>query len=271
MIQSNRRNSISLLLLCILAGCATVPLEQLEPPNTSSQTRVATWNVRFDNADDPESERQEHIESVIQIISSIQPDIACVQEAVTISGYSIVHSNPFISAMKDSLVEYGWIAPIGGAQLTDSNPILYRKDRYLPIKQGIFWFSSTPEVPDSHDWGNAIPRYCVWAKFCDITSGGYLFVANIHLDPVFLGANRLAADALLAFLDAEQFDLPIIICGDFNSPRGSYVQTVLSDRFSQVLEAKDGPTTATIPRVQIDQIFCSPDIEILEGIVVKIP
>ena len=203
MIQTDCRNSITLLLLCILAGCATVQLEQLEAPNVSSNTRVVTWNVRFDDTDDPESVRQEHIESVIHIISTIKPDIACLQETVTISGYSVVPSNPFINAIKDSLIEYGWIAPIGGAQLTDSNPILYRKDRYLPIKQGIFWFSSTPEVPDSLDWGNAIPRYCVWARFCDVPSGKYFVAANVHLDPVCHGANRFAANALLEFLGAD--------------------------------------------------------------------
>jgi len=61
--------------------------------------------------------------------------------------------------------EYGEVG-VGrddGKTVGEYSAILYLSDRYCADEEGTFWFSETPEIPGSKDWGNSIP---CWQAHC---------------------------------------------------------------------------------------------------------
>jgi hypothetical protein len=176
-----------------------------------------------------------------------------------------VRNNPFRTALADKLPDYAWIAPTGTSRLGDANAILYDPDRFMPMRQGLHWFSDTPMTPDTRGWGNTLPRHVAWALFHDAATDRHLFVANVHLDHLSRRMNHRALEDLVSLLrrQAEIYPdgpVPIVVCGDFNEPATGGARAVLRGHFTSVLKPRDGDTRRDILPLQIDGIYLSPEL-----------
>ena len=250
-----------LVVTVVVAGCVSVPLPQLVP-ETAATTRVTTFNMRFvdHSAEDP----HERGAAVADYLRETDADLILLQEMVTIDGYEIVRPDPLAAVLHDLLPAYGWIRPTGVALLSGSNPILYRRDRYLPLEQGVVWMSDHPDIPDSRSWGNDIPRYATWALFYDNAGPAHLFVVNVHLDHLSEYTNERAIDVIRGLLSRKADALPAVLGGDFNAVPGSSVRARLDYILVSALRWHEGPTHRSFPRLQIDGLYFSRDVSVIE-------
>ena len=248
---------LALIAVSALVSCVSVPLEELPQPPPGS-TRVVTLNTRMVTL--PEEDPDERAAAIAAYLERTSPDIVLLQEAAVVDGYRVVTPCPLAEALVRRLPEYGWVRPIGAARLSGSNPILYRASRFMPTRQGVVWMSDTPNIPDSCSWGNALPRYAVWAVFYDHAESSRVFVMNVHLDHLSRRTNARAVDVIADTIRTEAGDLPVILGGDFNEPPLSPVRRSLEGELSCVLQGSRAPTHLAFPRLQIDTILHTDDV-----------
>jgi endonuclease/exonuclease/phosphatase family metal-dependent hydrolase len=98
----------------------------------------------------------------------------------------------------------------------ESCPILYRTDRFGLIDSGTFWFSDTPSVAGSKDWGNLPPRICSWVHLVETNTGNGLYVYNLHLDNLSQKSRAKSVELLTEKIAARETNEPFIVMGDFN-------------------------------------------------------
>jgi endonuclease/exonuclease/phosphatase family metal-dependent hydrolase len=117
--------------------------------------------------------------------------------------------------------------------------ILYRKARFRPIEQGVFWLSPTPDEPFStgFDPGGQLSRLVYWAVFEEIESGRTLAFTTTHFDNN-TPSQELSAPLLLERTAGLAADHPLIVTGDFNAD--------LSDPAYAILTGASGDATHSL-------------------------
>ncbi|MFW5729221.1 MAG: endonuclease/exonuclease/phosphatase family protein [Spirochaetota bacterium] len=261
--------SAAVLAVILISGCVTAPLPPVHRGSTQDM-RALTYNVHFADAAQGPEYVESHAEDVARVVHEIGPDLACLQEVSTVDFPRLVTDNPLRKLLEKSLDQYGWVGSRGASQMAGTSPIVYRLDRYLPIRQGVDWFSDTPMVPDSTDWGNELPRHMNWALFFDARAEQHVFVANVHLDPWSRTANRRAIEAVQRVIHREARlspeepfgSVPVILCGDFNEARMSSLRRPLDRALKPVFDVTDGPTRRGMPSLQIDGIYVSEHLRV---------
>lgn len=148
-------------------------------------------------------------------------------------------SRPMLRELAARLAEFGWLGEgRSGGERDETNAILYRKDRWVPIESGTFWLSETPARPGSRSWGAVFPRICTWALFRSLLDPGQCFaVFNAHLDHVSRLARRLgaalAAERLLEL--SRKAGAPAALTGDFNAgPRSETLAQLTRPPYSLI-------------------------------------
>ena len=246
-----------------LAGCASVPIEELGPGPYPISLRVATYNVRFDDT----AEGRERLYRVVSAVEELDADVVGLQEVMTAEGPEFTNDPRLLPVLADSLPDYGIVAPGGSAALGMTTPILYRTDRLFALEQGIRWFSDTPTKPDSTSFGNTLPRSFVWALFYDRRTGSEFLFINTHLDHASVRANRRSAEMLVRFA-SEHHEYPAIIAGDLNSLRAGAVHRYLV--LSGFTPAPARGATFVMPPLRIDHLlFCDEWDHLRSGVVTR--
>ncbi len=269
--------AIAVTAICLsisVSGCVSTPLPPIHYDETRAM-RIVSYNVHFADATEGLEHVERHADKVAQVLLEVEPDLACLQEVSTIRFPRLVHGNPFRGLLEEELRQFGWIGPRGASQMAGTSPILYRLDRYVPVRQGVHWFSETPAVPDSTHWGNDLPRHMTWALLFDARAGQHVFAANVHLDPWSRTANLRAVEAVERVIRREARrspdepfgSVPVILCGDFNEPLTSPVRGPLENMLDSVLGVGNGPTRRGVPALQIDGIYVSEDLTVTASVV----
>ncbi|TDE95826.1 endonuclease/exonuclease/phosphatase family protein [Occultella glacieicola] len=137
--------------------------------------RVMTFNVKFDDVDDPRA--------------AWAGRRAAVADQITASGAGVVALQEVLAGQRDDLAadlpDYT-VLGVGrddGARAGEAVPLLVRSDLTV-LDGGTFWLSATPESPSGFNAG-ALPRICTWAHVRlpgDEVPGRGLHVWNVHLD-----------------------------------------------------------------------------------------
>ena len=196
-------------------------------------------------------------------------------------------------ATPDQLTDVLTAVPMLKAHSTDpimnGIAILYRQDRFDLAAHGAFWFSSTPDVPESRDWGGSNRRHvCAWVRLTERQTERTFYVYNVHLD--LLASSRKKSVILLCDRVRAQIpQAPAILLGDFNFPehapparymRGEIaldagrdtrrVATRWIDSFRVVHpDTKDVSTTSWFRGVtrgnKIDHIFVAPGTQVIDA------
>ncbi|NLO46045.1 MAG: endonuclease/exonuclease/phosphatase family protein [Clostridiales bacterium] len=147
---------------------------------------------------------------VVERIKEINPDVLGVQEA---------HIQ-WMKTLTKGLRGYDYVG-VGredGKKDGEFSPVFYRKDMFEPIKSGTFWLSETPDIP-SKGWGASCMRICSWCVLKHKQTGKEFVKMNTHLDHKKETARLEGVKLLLSKI--EEFDMPVICTGDFNTHEDS--------------------------------------------------
>lgn len=165
-------------------------------------TRIMSFNVR-----DGEFDRGE---IVPQTIADYMPDSVGLQEC----------EGTWYLTLKTYLPDY---TIIGVGRLTglpligESTAIMFRNDKYKLVDWGTFWLSETPDKV-SIGWDAQHHRTCTWAILESRETGEQYAHVNTHLDHIGTDARIKGLELVLE--KAASFDMPVVLTGDFNFPKG---------------------------------------------------
>jgi endonuclease/exonuclease/phosphatase family metal-dependent hydrolase len=205
--------------LCIIVLLFSYSITGHTYAQKNNELRVMTFNIRYGTADDGENSWQFRKENVVQTINNFKPDLLGLQEALQFQ------IDEFLKQMPD--YAFVGVGRDDGKSSGEYSAILYLKDRFKIDSTGTFWFSDTPEIVASKNWGNNITRICTWACLSDKTSGNKFYMFNLHLDHESQ-TSREKSTILLTKKISEK-TLPVILTGDFNcGEKNPALQTVIS-------------------------------------------
>lgn len=179
------------------------------PPEET--VRIMSFNVR-----DGEFDREE---IVPQVVADYLPDSVGLQEC----------EGTWFLTLKTYLPDYGIV---GVGRLTglpligESTAIMYRKDKYKLIEWDTLWLSQTPDKV-SIGWDAKYHRTCTWAVLENRETGERYAHVNTHLDNMGNEARIKGLELVLA--KAAAFDMPVVLTGDFNFPKGGDLYKALVD------------------------------------------
>lgn len=209
-------------LAAILSGCASrtqVASHNIRFSSTPGDTmEIMTFNIRTKTILDTLAHNwggRKNI--VIDLLADESSDVVGLQEV----RYSQLKD------IRAALPQYGVYA-VGrsdGQGGGESCPILYRKDRFTLADAGTFWFSDTPNVPGSKDWGNMPPRICSWARLVNKQTRQGVYVYNLHLDNLSQSSREKSIKLLTRRVSNREVNEPFLVMGDFNmEPNNSAMQ-----------------------------------------------
>lgn len=216
-----------LALILPFLGIGRPELGAKAPPQET--VRIMSFNVR-----DGEFDRGE---IVPQVIADYLPDSVGVQEC----------EGTWFLTLKTYLPDYEIIGVgrlIGIPLIGESTAIMYRKDKYNLVDWGTFWLSETPDMP-SIGWDAKYHRTCTWAILENKETGECYAHVNTHLDNI--GNDARINGIELVLQKAESFDMPVVLTGDFNLPKGSVLYNkLISGKLTDVSAlAKDADSGCT--------------------------
>lgn len=177
-------------------------------PVGSDLLKVMTFNIRVDTILDGPNRWGHRKKIVYNMIVSQQADIVGLQE-------SLDFQTDYLRQQLGDYTSYG-AGRSDGKQKGEACPIFYRTERFALIDSGTFWFSDTPSVPGSKDWGAMCPRICSWVRLLDKESLSSFFVYNVHLDNLSQNSRKKSVQLLASRIASRKGSDPFIVLGDFN-------------------------------------------------------
>lgn len=226
-----------------------------------TKIRIASYNIRVAAAADEKSGNGWGIrkEPLADLIRKNDFDVVGTQEGN-------------FSQMKDLdelLPEYSYIAYPYAGENSDSHTasIIYKKDKYEVIDQGVFWLSQTPNKK-SIGWDASDTRICSWAKMKDRAHGQefYFFVAHFYWRN-FTARQNSGPLMVRMMEEIAAKNVPIICTGDFNSIDTTFQIQAIKKAFRDSYEVSEnspfGPEGTTLgggnfhgePKGRIDYVF----------------
>jgi endonuclease/exonuclease/phosphatase family metal-dependent hydrolase len=177
-------------------------------PAPSGEVKVMTFNIRVDTVLDGFHRWKQRKQLVVDTIKSNAADVIGLQEAemdqVQLIQYAMPQYRCYAVGRKD------------GRRKGETCAVLFRKDRFLVLETGTFWFSDTPTVPGTKDWGNLWPRICSWVHLLDRQTRTGFYVYNVHMDNLSQRSREKSADLLADKIAARKTQDPFMVMGDFN-------------------------------------------------------
>ncbi|WP_084164290.1 endonuclease/exonuclease/phosphatase family protein [Rheinheimera texasensis] len=221
--------------------------------------KALSWNIRLDTPNDAELAWPHRAGKVISQLQQQAPDIIGLQEVM-------VHQ---LVRLESALPGYQRIG-VGrddGKNAGEFSPLLIRRDRFVILDSGTFWFhpswdptqSGTEiigfELIGKPGWDAALPRICSWALLKDKHSGKQLRVLNLHLDHQGAEARRESVKLIAAKIQHWQrtSHAPVVVMGDFNPASGdgllAQIQMSLPQYQDALAQTKtpQGPNYSFIP------------------------
>ena len=238
-----------------------------------AEVRVATFNIRFNSAEDAKTgdSWHERKESVAEVILSHDFDIVGTQEG----------SKRQIADLLSLMPDYDCIGhPYGGSSgELHTATTFYKRDKLELLDEGTFWYSPTPEVK-SKGWDATDLRLCHWGKFRDKASGREFFFFNSHLFWRLEVARSMSGKVLVDQVRKIAGDKPVIAVGDYNSreetPQVKDILSLLRDAYTVSETAPTGPVNTDLgggnflgpAKARIDYLFVSDHVRVKDYTVI---
>jgi endonuclease/exonuclease/phosphatase family metal-dependent hydrolase len=178
-----------------------------EPPDSITQLKVESFNLRYDNPDDGINAWPKRQQLVLNHLQQTLPDVVGMQEV-------LAHQLDWLA---EQLPNYAFIG-VGrddGKRAGEFVPLLYNTRTLTKLDSGYFWLSETPDVPGSIGWLARLPRVVTWAKFSHHNK--VFFVFNAHFSHVSDLARQKSAEFLVRHIPTIAGDSPVILMGDLNT------------------------------------------------------
>jgi endonuclease/exonuclease/phosphatase family metal-dependent hydrolase len=251
---------IILSLLCMLwtlAASAAAP--------SSVPINVATYNLRYDHAEDGANAWPARKEMVKALIRYHDFDIFGTQEGLANQIADLAQMDEF---------DHVGVGRDDGKSAGEHSAIFFRKSRFTLLDKGDFWLSETPDRP-SFGWdAKCCRRLASWARLRDRTSSRVLFVFSVHFDHEGDVARRASADLMLRKIAEIAGGEPAICVGDFNSTPDTVQIQAMSRAMRDARQASMAPPygpAATFndfhldraPTERIDYVFVDRHFDVL--------
>lgn len=207
---------------------------QLNAQKTTA-LNVMTYNIRYSTEKDGVnawSKRKDHVKALVKFH---EVDILCAQEALAEQYDAILENSDFeaVGAGRDD-----------GQRKGEFSPIFYNKNRFTKKDGGVFWLSSTPNMP-SKGWDAMFNRVCTWVRLYDKLNKKEFLVFNTHYDHVGVQARIESAKLIKQKIQEIAPKLPVVYTGDLNvTPETDAIATIksfLSDSKEVSIEPPYGP------------------------------
>ncbi len=129
--------------------------------------------------------------------------------------------------------EYEFFHKYRGKDSPESQPILWKKDKFECLKEGYFWLSDTPEV-ESKGWDEVYDchRLCIWAVLKEKESGKCFTFMNTHFG--FGDKCQVDSANLIYEYSKKISDYPTFVTGDFNMRPYSKGYAAMTGHFTDV-------------------------------------
>jgi endonuclease/exonuclease/phosphatase family metal-dependent hydrolase len=170
--------------------------------------RLATYNIRNGRSDDGLDGWSHRKGRAIALMRELAFDLAGLQEVYDFQLDDILAAMPKLQAIG--------VGRDDGQRKGEMAAIVFDSSRLGLVDSGHFWFSSTPDVPGSRDWGNVNVRMCTWGKFRDLSSEREFALYNVHLDHVSSASRERSVEVLVRRIEGGVSGLPVVVTGDFN-------------------------------------------------------
>lgn len=180
---------------------------------------VMTFNIRYGTANDGDNRWEVRRPRTLEALKKRHPAIIGLQEALSFQ----------VEQVRDALPGYQAVG-VGredGKAQGEYSAIVYDAKRFRLLRSDTFWYSDTPNVPNSTNWGNQITRICTWAYFQDLNTKKYFYHYNTHLDHQSQPSREKSAAMILDRIKTRSTQDPVIVTGDFNVGEDNPVATIL--------------------------------------------
>jgi endonuclease/exonuclease/phosphatase family metal-dependent hydrolase len=169
--------------------------------------RIATFNMRYDNAGDSLNPWKDRLPVIVQMVQFHDFDI--------FGGQELLHHQ--VEGLEKNLPGYTrhGVGRDDGDKQGEYSPLFFKKDKFKMLDKGNFWLSETPDKPGK-GWDAALPRVCSWVQFQDRTSSQKFYVFNTHFDHRGQQARKESASLIMAQIKKIAGNAPVILMGDFN-------------------------------------------------------
>lgn len=177
-------------------------------PVSAQETRVMTYNIKYDNTNDTINNWNGRKGAIVDLIKHYRPDFLGTQE--------VLHNQ--LLYLDNSLGSHSYIG-VGredGKQKGEYSPVFYNTSKFELLKNRTFWLS---EIPDevSVGWDAALERICTYGLFKNRNTGLELYVFNSHFDHIGKVARTESAMLILQKIqEINSENLPVILMGDLN-------------------------------------------------------
>lgn len=207
---------------------------QLNAQKTAA-LNVMTYNIRYSTEKDGINAWSKRKDNVKALVKFHEVDILCAQEALAEQYDAILENSNFeaVGAGRDD-----------GQRKGEFSPIFYNKNRFTKKDGGVFWLSTTPNVP-SKGWDAMFNRVCTWVRLYDKLNKKECLVFNTHYDHVGVQARIESAKLIKQKIQEIAPKLPVVYTGDLNvTPETDAIATIksfLSDSKEVSIEPPYGP------------------------------
>jgi len=197
-----------------------LPIQIANGQQDSSQyIRISSFNIHYISPRQKKLAWDNRKEAVKQAIADIDADIIAFQEMETFAGGSYNTENKQLDWILTHFPEYRPGA-YGDAKIyPNTQPILYKHERFSQISQGFFFFSDTPDVIYSRTFNGSWPAFCSWTQLKDKTTGEEFYVYNVHFEYKSMSNRSKSAQLVRKRIEPilRQGNAAILI-GDINAP-----------------------------------------------------
>ncbi|MAD97972.1 MAG: endonuclease/exonuclease/phosphatase [Flavobacteriaceae bacterium] len=203
-----------------LRGLFTIFLLGLLSTYSIGQTKLLTFNIRYDNKNDGPNWWEHRKGDVVQLLSENDPHIFGLQEALP-------HQTKFIQKHLSNYKVVNYLRD-GQDSKSEGLPVFWKNEALELVASEVFWLSATPNTV-SKGWDANLNRILVYCQFKDKKDNSTLHVFNAHFDHLGTEARLKSAQLILKIIKEKSLnDQKTIVMGDFNAlPDSPPIHTLL--------------------------------------------
>lgn len=185
--------------------------------NEPEDIRISSFNIHYVSAGQKKLAWENRKEAVTEAIRELNADIIAFQEMETFAGGSYNTENKQLDWVLKHFPQYTAGAYGNAAEYPNTQPILYRRDRFEQKSQGFFFFSDTPDVIYSRTFNGSWPAFCSWTQLTDKQTGDDFYVYNVHFEYKSMSNRGKSATLVKSRIAPVVANSPVILLGDINA------------------------------------------------------
>jgi endonuclease/exonuclease/phosphatase family metal-dependent hydrolase len=179
----------------------------------AQQLKIATYNLRYDNARDTGNLWIDRAPVVANLIRFHDFDVFGTQEGLKNQLDDISKALPQYS-------RYG-LGRDDGIDKGEHSAVYYKTDRFNLLNKGDFWLSQTPTKPSLGWDAICCNRICSWVYLQDKKSKRKFYFFNAHFDHQGVVARKESSKLILQTIKDIAGNEPVIFTGDLNGSQTS--------------------------------------------------